>query len=100
VFWDKTDKDFPNPQLSPVAIPLAESVTKIRVVATKLAQRKNDFHFALSEIQVIDDRGTNIAHSADISVLDSIEAPVRWRATNLVDGIWYEQNEDDLAALG
>ena len=99
VFWDKTDNDFPNPRLSPVSIPLAESVNKIRVVATKLARRKNDYHFALSEIQVIDVQGTNIASSAKISVLDSIEAPVRWRATNLVDGIWYQQNEDDLATL-
>lgn len=61
----------------------------IRITATKLAPRKNDFIFALAELQVFDTpdgTGPNRAAGKIVTALDSIEAPVRWRKSNLVDG--------------
>ena len=48
----------------------------------------NDYIFALSELEVLDASGKNVAEGVKVISLDSIEAPVRWRRTNLVDGIW------------
>ena len=59
----------------------------MRVTATKLAPRKNDFIFALAELQVFDQNGHNIALSKTVTALDSIEAPPRWRKSNLTDGL-------------
>ena len=60
----------------------------VRVTATKLAPRKNDFIFSLAELQVFDAGGKNLAEKAAVTALDSIEAPVRWAAKNLTDGIY------------
>ena len=65
-----------------------ERMRFIRVTATKLALRKEDYIFALAELQVFDKTGTNLALDTDVAALDSIEAPVRWRNQNLTDGIW------------
>ncbi|MFK7820634.1 MAG: DUF1553 domain-containing protein [Planctomycetaceae bacterium] len=79
-----------NPGLSPVRIDFDEPVvaTSIQLTATELAERSNDYIFALAELRVLDQSGTNIAEGARVESLDSIEAPVRWRRLNLVDGIW------------
>ena len=60
----------------------------VRVTATKLAPRQNDFIFALAELQVFDTTGKNVALDAKVTSLDSIEAPVRWSRDNLTDGIY------------
>ena len=99
IVFDKTQTDFPNPSLNPVSIPISTTGSRIRVLATKLAERKNDFHFALAELQVFNAENVNIANAASVDAFDSIEAPVRWRKSNLNDGIWYELNEDALAIL-
>ena len=53
------------------------------VTATRLWERTGDFVFALAELQVFS--GTNnLALSAAVSALDSIEAG-RWKKSNLVD---------------
>ncbi len=99
VVLDQANEDLANPKLQPVSISVSESATRIRVVATKLAPRNKDFIFALAELQILDDSGTNIAIGAKVNALDSIEMPVRWQASNLVDGIWFESGDNAMADL-
>ncbi len=83
--------DFKNPGLAPFTTGGAKddgiAGRYVRVTATKLAPRKNDFIFALAELQVFDASGKNIAQGKPVTALDSIEAPPRWRKANLTDGI-------------
>ena len=61
----------------------------IRITATKLAPRlPGDFIFAIAEVEVLDADGKNVAAGGQVTSLDSIEAPPRWRRTNLVDGLF------------
>jgi len=73
----------------------------VRVTATLLAPRKDDYIFALAELQVFDAAGNNLAKQAAVSAIDSIEAPVRWAKKNLIDGIYPAATGggEDLAAL-
>ena len=59
----------------------------VRITATKLAPRANDYMFALAELEVFDASGKNLALSRSVQSIDSIEAPVRWTRTNLTDGV-------------
>ena len=84
------EKDFKNPGLATVQL-IAKKDTPVvarfvRVTATKLAPRQNDFIFAIAELQVIDQEGTCISSGKMVSALDSIEAGPRWRMSNLTDG--------------
>lgn len=95
VLHDATTTDVPNPGLAPVVISLPTlngraSVTAryIRLTATRLALRQNDFILALAEMQVLDANGQNTAVGVTVQALDSIEAPVRWRKNNLTDGVF------------
>ena len=87
----KPDIDFKNPGLLPFTTKGTDeaSITAryVRVTATKLAPRQNDFIFALAELQVFDSADKNIALGKTVTSLDSIEAAPRWRRTNLTDGI-------------
>ena len=94
-----TSEDFANPGLQPVSIPVQLTASKIRLIATRLAPRQNDYIFALAELQVLDENLDNVAAGAQVNALDSIEAPVRWRKSNLVDGIWFEDGGQDLKQL-
>jgi hypothetical protein len=86
---DQTQEDFPNPGLTPFAVTeINQTVTRVRVTATKLVVRSNDFNFALAEIEVIDANGKNVAIGAKVTAKDSIEAPIRWAKSNLTDGLW------------
>ena len=81
--------DFPNPGLATVELSGNGTTARfIRVTATKLADRKGVFIFALAELEVLDSNGNNVAAGAKVTALDSIEAPSRWRKSNLTDGIW------------
>ena len=71
----------------------------VRVTATKLAPRQNDFIFALAELSVFDAEGKNVALGTTVTALDSIEAPIRWAKKNLVDGIFTEQSAEDVNRL-
>lgn len=102
---DFTDHDFPNPGLAPVKIEVPAGKPKsirrlrsIRVVATKLAARRDDFIFALAEIQALTADGTNQALGARVASADSIEAPARWSRINLTDGKWARSRNPDVAA--
>jgi hypothetical protein len=82
-----TQQDFPNPKLTGLRIEAkGQSARYVRVTATKLALRQNDYIFALAELNVITAEGTNAALAAKVSALDSIEAAPRWQKTNLTDG--------------
>lgn len=89
--FDQTKADFPNPALVPIEVDTSNTKARfIRVEATKLAPRNNDYILALAEVQVLDRDGKNIAKGKKVTSLDSIQAPVRWARKNLVDGIWPE----------
>ena len=88
------EKDQPNPGLIPVTINAGMKKAKyIRVIATKLALRANDYIFALAEVEVLDVAGKNLALNAPVITLDSTEAPIRWAKKNLTDGIWFGGSE-------
>ncbi|MBI1346622.1 DUF1553 domain-containing protein [bacterium] len=92
---DFTQADVVNPGLSTVHVncPPYSKGQFLRITATKLATRKNDFIFAMSEVQILNTALKNIAPTAKITALDSIEAPIRWRLSNLVDGIFPVQGD-------
>lgn len=98
---DNTSQDFPNPGLAPFVIePEKLKARFVRVTATKLVERQNDFILALAELQILDRDGNNVALQKKVTAADSIQAPVRWARKNLVDGIWPEaQDESALAEL-
>ena len=95
LFWRRHDQtfmaDFPNPGLTVFSTHGAPddgiAGRYVRVTATKLALRQNDFIFALAEMEVLDAAHVNLAKDRPVTALDSIEAPPRWRATNLTDGV-------------
>lgn len=102
--WRKHDatfmNDFPNPGLVPFETNTAgdDGIAGrfVRVTAVKLAPRKGDFIFALAEMEVYDSKtGPNLAAGRPVASLDSIEAPPRWRKTNLTDGIAPEARSQD-----
>lgn len=82
---DRTQSDFENPAENPVII-LARGATArfVRVTATRLWARSNDFIFALAEMEVWTG-GTNVALESEVASLDSIEAP-SWSRRFLTDG--------------
>ena len=100
---DQTATDFANPGVKPLKFPVSGQVGRfVRVTATKLAPRQNDFIFALGELGVFDEAGKNVAQGKPVRGLDSIEAPPRWRVSNLVDGYYYgmtQQSGSSLAEL-
>lgn len=98
---DRTSADMPNPGVAPQSF-AAKGVTGryVRVTATKLALRQNDYIFALAELEAFDAAGKNVAAGTAVTALDSIEAPVRWRKSNLTDGYAPGlHNKSDLAKL-
>ncbi|HUY88480.1 MAG TPA: DUF1553 domain-containing protein [Pirellulales bacterium] len=83
---DETRADYPHPGDTPYAIDAAgKSGRYIRVTATKLWKRTDDWIFALSELLALS-AGRNVAAGAVVTSLDSIEAPPNWAMKNFVDG--------------
>jgi mono/diheme cytochrome c family protein len=104
VLLDRTAEDFANPKLKPVEVSVEKLAGRyLRVTATRLAPRlANDFILAIAELEAYDAERRNVARDAEVSSLDSIEAPPRWRRTNLVDGLYpgaASTTADDLALL-
>ncbi|MBB5033902.1 DUF1553 domain-containing protein [Prosthecobacter vanneervenii] len=96
LIWRRHDatfmNDFKNPGLTPFETGTAEDDGAkgryVRVTAVKLAERKDDYIFALSEMEVYAAKnGPNLAAGKQVTALDSIEAAPRWRKVNLTDGI-------------
>jgi hypothetical protein len=89
VVADRTSADAANPGTRPQVIDAGGKPARyVRVTATKLAPRKDDFIFALAELVVLTPAGVDVARAKEVAALDSIEAPVRWRKSNLVDGYY------------
>ena len=94
---DQTESNFPNPRLSPVEIAsVDQTIRRIRVTATRLADRKGVFIMALAELQTLQADGANVALGAKVTSGDSIEAPVRWARQNLTDGYWAQGGDPHL----
>ena len=88
VLIDRSKKDFVNPGLLPVELSVHSSARFLRIEATRLAKRSNDYIFALDELRVLNEEGLNVAEGKKVTALDSIEAPNRWTKANLTDGKW------------
>ena len=103
VLIDRSKKDFVNPGLLPVELSVRSSARFLRIEATRLAKRSNDYIFALDELRVLDEEGLNLAEKKKVTALDSIEAPNRWTKANLTDGKWVKSlspaNDGKLAGL-
>lgn len=85
VLADYTSADFSNPGTFPVEIQGGSS-RFFRVTATRLAERKNDYIFALAEVELVGADGKNHAVKSEVTSLDSIESGIRWGRKNLIDG--------------
>ncbi len=86
---DRTQSDVPNPGIVPLRFDFPSQMGRyVRITATRLAPRANDFIFALAELQVFADNAANLAAGRPVTALDSIESPPRWSRDNLVDGIF------------
>ncbi len=95
---DCSRSDVTNPGLTEVVVEWNDlRARRIRVTATRLAERKNDFIFALAELEAIGRDGANVAIGKEVVSLDSIEAPERWTRSNLTDGRWAEYNDAEIA---
>ena len=100
VVEDQSQADVPNPGVKPQSVKLGGRAARfVRITATKLALRQNDFIFALAELSVLTSDGKNVASGAAVTALDSIEAPVRWQRKNLVDGYYYGAKEGTTGEL-
>jgi hypothetical protein len=84
VVADQTQADYPNPGDTPFVLrPAGRRARFVRVTATKLWPRTNDYVFALAELRV-EAGGRNVALGQAVTALDSIEAG-RWSRRFLVD---------------
>ena len=82
-----SQEDVPNPGTRPQTFDARGKKGRfLRVTALKLAERKNDFIFALAEIRVSDADGKTASSGAVVTSLDSIESGPRWARKNLLDG--------------
>lgn len=100
VLVDQTAANLPNPGTTLQQVEVRDVTARyVRFTATRLAPRQNDFIFALAELSVFDAEGKNVSLGATVTALDSIEAPVRWAKTNLVDGVYTGQPAVDVNSL-
>jgi cytochrome c553 len=77
--------DLPDVDDEPYAISGGGRMARVvRVTATRLWKRSNDYVFALSELEVISG-GEDVARGKPVSALDSIEGGL-WGRAHLVDG--------------
>ncbi|QJX00222.1 DUF1553 domain-containing protein [Frigoriglobus tundricola] len=89
VIANETRTDFANPSTTPYTAKTNETSGRyVRVTATKLAPRQNDYILAIAELEAFDATGRNRARGQPVTALDSTEAPVRWRKSNLTDGLF------------
>ncbi len=98
---DATAADQPNPRHGEIVLDVGgEPLRYLRVTATRLALRQEDYIFALGELQAIGgENHDNLAEGAAVGALDSIEAGPRWARANLTDGIWHREVGDPSALV-
>jgi mono/diheme cytochrome c family protein len=93
---DHTRADFPNPGDHLYRARVGGKPARyVRVTADRLWKRTGDYVFALAELQV-ESGGKNVARSAAVTALDSIEAG-RWSRKNLVDDFDSRRGLPDLS---
>jgi len=85
---DNTTADVTNPGTAPQSFEIEATGRYVRFTATKLAPRLNDYILALAELELHTAEAKNAAAGMAVASLDSIEAPPRWRKSNLTDGIY------------
>ncbi len=87
VVADYSKQDFANPGLSPVLLTAKGQTGRyVRVTATKLWSRGDEFLFALGELVVVS--GTrNVAQSRPVAASDSADLSDVWAARMLTDGM-------------
>jgi len=85
VLLDQTQDDHPARTDRPFDV-MANQVEAryVRLTATRLWKRVNDYVFALAEMEVYSD-GKNVARDGSVTALDTIDRG-RWHTKNLVDG--------------
>jgi mono/diheme cytochrome c family protein len=89
VLLDETQRDVVNPRWHSYRSKFgSETARYVRLTATRLAPRQNDFILALAELEVQDTEGKNLAADKTVTAKDSIEAPKRWGKSNLTDGLF------------
>ncbi|HVX15407.1 MAG TPA: PSD1 and planctomycete cytochrome C domain-containing protein [Pirellulales bacterium] len=94
------ESDFPHPGDTPYRILVSgRSGRYVRVTATRLWKRTDDWIFALGELFVLS-AGRNVAAGAAVTALDSIEAPPGWAKGNLVDGFSSRERLADASGKG
>jgi hypothetical protein len=82
---DHSGEDFANPGDEPLVVEVARRPARfVRVTATRLWARRDDYVFALGEVEVLSG-GKNVAPGRAVTARDSIEAG-RWSKAALVDG--------------
>lgn len=95
--------DGPLRSTTPIRLEANRKAQYVRVTATHLASRKEDFIFALAEAEVLGSLGENLAANQKVTALDSIDAPPRWSQVNLVDGkspgLREKNSNDEIASL-
>ena len=96
VLVDQTKKKFPNPKLLPVTYKVHSHARYFRVEAVELPERKNDFIFALAELELFNAASINLAAGKKVAAKDSIEAPIRWGKSNLTDGKWSKSKNPEI----
>lgn len=100
VIKDATDADQPNPGNQSIRLGVdGHPFRFVRVTATKLAHRKNDYIFALGEIEILNEGASeNFARKGTVSAKDSIESGIRWGRSNLIDSIYFRELNNPEAA--
>ncbi|WP_437222257.1 PSD1 and planctomycete cytochrome C domain-containing protein [Planctomicrobium sp. SH661] len=94
---DQTSAPFTNPEVQPVEFVVeATGIRWVRITATQLAERTNDYIFALAEVEIFDEKQHNLAPQSQVSALDTLEFPVRWSLENLTDDLWPQLLDDDV----
>lgn len=93
VLLDATKGDQPNPGAKTLVVEGdGKPFRYVRLTATKLRERKNDYMLALAELEVWPEQSDeNFALGKKVFSKDSIEQGVRWSRNNLVDGIFYKE---------
>jgi len=81
---DATGKDFQSPGSQPLVLTLGKPIKAVRITATKLWKRSNDYVFALAEVEVMT-KDQRVAGVAVVTSSSSIEQG-RWGRLALVDG--------------
>ncbi|MCZ6673410.1 MAG: DUF1549 domain-containing protein [Verrucomicrobia bacterium] len=94
--WNAMGEDQPNPGSRTVSMDVgAPAIRYIRMTATRLANYKTSYLFALGELQAVNAIGNqNFALNKLVTASDSMEQEEHWRAANLVDGIYFRALSD------